>query len=159
MNETQSQCEFQNGSINELTGMSMSQSFFMRIDFIMNIACLLKLSIHYWNSFDLASITVNVVKSNASSGLYSSNQHIYPELILAIGLRWLADGNLIDITHVYGVSYPSVYAITKTFLDAVNSCTTLSIKFPTKNKEKQTVMNGFLEKSESNYFVDALVVL
>jgi hypothetical protein len=30
------------------------------------------------------SITVNVVKSNASSGLYSSNQHIYPELILAM---------------------------------------------------------------------------
>ena len=72
------------------------------------------------------SITVNVVKSNASSGLYSSNQHIYPELILAIGLRWLAGGNLIDICHVYGVSYPSVYAITKTFLDAVNSCTALS---------------------------------
>jgi len=34
------------------------------------------------------SITaVNVVKSNASSGSYSSNQHIYPELILDIGLR------------------------------------------------------------------------
>ena len=42
------------------------------------------------------SITVNVVKSNASSGLYSSNQYIYPELILvAIGLCWLASGNLI----------------------------------------------------------------
>ena len=50
------------------------------------------------------SITVNVVKSNASSGLYSSNKHIYPELILAIGLRWLAGWNLIDICHVYGVS-------------------------------------------------------
>ena len=86
------------------------------------------------------SITVNVVKSNASSGLYCSNKHIYPELILAIGLRWLAGGNLIDIRHVYGVSYPSAYAaITKTFLDAVNSCTALSIKFPTTNKEKQTV--------------------
>ena len=94
------------------------------------------------------SITVNVVKSNASSGLYISNQHFYPEVILAIGLRWLAGGNLIDIRHVYGVSYPSVYAITKTFLDAVNSCTALSIKFLTTNKEKQTVMNGFLEKSE-----------
>jgi hypothetical protein len=93
------------------------------------------------------SITVNVVKSNASFGLYSSNQHIYPELILAIGLRWLAGGNLIDIRHVYGVFYPSVYAITKTFLDAVNSCTALSIKFPT-NKEKQTVMNRFLEKAK-----------
>jgi hypothetical protein len=33
----------------------MSQSFFMRIDFIVNIACLLKLSINYWNSFDLPS--------------------------------------------------------------------------------------------------------
>jgi hypothetical protein len=67
------------------------------------------------------SITVDVVKSNASSGLYSSNQPIYPELILGIGLRWLAGGNLIEICHVYGVSYPSVYAsITKTFLDAVN---------------------------------------
>ena len=76
------------------------------------------------------SITANVVKSNASSGLYSSNQHIYPELILAIELRWLAGEKLIDICHVYGVSYPSVYVITKTSLDVVNSCTALSIKFP-----------------------------
>jgi len=63
-----------------------------------------------------------------------------------------AETLLIDICHVYGVSYPSVYAITKTFLDAVNSCTALSIKFPTTNKEKQTVMNGFLEKSEQQLF-------
>ena len=59
------------------------------------------------------SITANVVKSNASSGLYSSNQHIYPDLILAIVLRWLSGRKLIDIRHFYGVSYPSVYAITK----------------------------------------------
>ena len=30
----------------------MSQSFFTRIDFIVNIGCLLKLSINYWNSFN-----------------------------------------------------------------------------------------------------------
>ena len=42
-------------SIKKLTGMSMSQSFFMRIYFIMNIACLLKLAINYWNSFNLPS--------------------------------------------------------------------------------------------------------
>jgi hypothetical protein len=47
------------------------------------------------------SITVDAVKSNASSVLYSTNQHISPELILAVGLRWLAGGNLIDIYHVY----------------------------------------------------------
>ena len=62
------------------------------------------------------SITVNVAKSNASSGSYNSIQHIYPELIIAIGLCWLAGINLIDIHHVYGVYYPSVHAITKTFL-------------------------------------------
>ena len=55
LNKTWSQCEFQNGSINKLTGMSMSQSFFMKIDFIVNIACSLKLSINYWTSFDLPS--------------------------------------------------------------------------------------------------------
>ena len=98
------------------------------------------------------SITLNVVKSKTSSGLYSSNQHIYPELIHAIGLCWLAGGNLMDIRHVYGVSHPSVYAITKTFLDAVNSCTAFSMKFPITNKEKQTVMNGLLEKSEQQLF-------
>ena len=39
------------------------------------------------------------------------------------------------------------------FLDAVNSCTALSIKSPTTtNKEKQTAMNGFLEKSEQKLF-------
>ena len=105
-----------------------------------------------------SSFTVNVVKSNASSGLYSTNRHIYPELILAIGLCWLAGRKLIDIHHVYGVSYPSLYAITQTFLDAVDSCPALSIQFPATNKEKQTVMNGFLEKTSSNYFVDVLAL-
>jgi len=58
-------------------------------------------------------------------------------LLLDIGLCWLAGGKLIDIHHdVYGVLYPSVYAITQTFLDAVNSCPALSIKFPATNKEK-----------------------
>jgi hypothetical protein len=73
-------------------------------------------------------------------------------LILTIGIRWPAGGNLIDICHLCGISYLSVFAITKTFLDAVKSCTALSIKFPSTNKEKQTLMNGFLENSEQQLF-------
>ena len=134
--------------------MIISERFSLRIVFIVKIACLFKLSITNWNYFDLPSqfILSSQMQVLACSS-YISNQHIYPELILAIKLRWLAGGNLIDICHVYGVSFPSVYAITKTFLDAVNSCTALSIKFPTTNKEKQqTVMNGFIEKSEQQLF-------
>ena len=105
------------------------------------------------------SITIDAVKSNASSGLSSTNQHIYPKFDLAIGLHWLAGRNLIDICDVYGVSYASVYVITQTFHDAVNSfCPVLSFKFPATNKEKQSVMNGFPEKTSSNYFADVLVV-
>jgi hypothetical protein len=56
MDETESQCNQRNQSINDLTGMIMSQSFFMRIGFIVNIiTCLFKLSITYWNYFDLPS--------------------------------------------------------------------------------------------------------
>ena len=97
----------------------MSQSFFMRIDFIVNIACLLKLSINYWNSFELPTQLTLLNKMQVP--VYTAQIRIfsYPELILAIGFRWLAGGNLIDIRHVYELSYPSVHAITKTFLDAV----------------------------------------
>ena len=49
------------------------------------------------------SITVNAVKSNASSSLYSTNWSIMPELIHAISICWLAGKKLIDIHHVYGV--------------------------------------------------------
>ena len=156
MDKTQSQCNQQNGSINDLTGMIMSQSFSMRIGFIVNIACLQ--AFNHLLQLLRPSITVDAVKSNASSGLYSTNQHIYPKLIHAIGLHWLAGGNLMDICHVCGVSYPSLYAITKTFLDAVNSWAALSIKLPKTNKDKQTVMNGFLEETSINYFMDALVL-
>jgi hypothetical protein len=57
----------------------------------------------------------------------STNQHIYPEFILAISLLWLEGGNLAD-SHYYvnGVTYPSFYAISQMFLDAVNSWTALS---------------------------------
>ena len=53
------------------------------------------------------SITIDAVKSNVSSGLFRTNRHIYPELILAISLCWVAGGNLIDICYdVFGVSCP-----------------------------------------------------
>jgi hypothetical protein len=46
-----------------------------------------------------------------------------------------------------------VHAITQTFLDAVNSCPAISIKFQATNREKQAVMNGFLGKREGNGLV------
>ena len=42
---------------------------------------------HLLEYFDLPSQLASAVKYNASSGLYSTNQHISPDLILAIGLR------------------------------------------------------------------------
>ena len=103
------------------------------------------------------SITVDAVKSNASSGLFGTNRHIYPKVILTVSLCWLAGSNLIDSHSSHLWSLSSI-CLCQMFLDAANSCPVLSIEFPVSNKEKKAVMNGFHEKASIIYFVHALVL-
>ena len=71
------------------------------------------------------SITVDVTRARASGA-----EPIYPELVMAVGLRWLAGGQWADICKGFCVSRASMYHIGNLFLDAVMDCNALAIKFP-----------------------------
>jgi hypothetical protein len=70
-------------------------------------------------------ITCNIVKS-----MNSCNEPIFPELVLATGLRWLAGGSYLDQKDVYSYSQSSYYRIQDIFIDAVLTCDDLDIRFP-----------------------------
>lgn len=52
------------------------------------------------------------------------------EVIVGIGLRYLAGGMLNDIRHVFGTSFTEAYRCVCCFLDAVNSTPELDILLP-----------------------------
>lgn len=61
---------------------------------------------------------------------------ILPELVVAIGLRWLAGGSYIDIRHAYGCSITSMFRLRTLFIDAILECDSLNIVFPDHTTEK-----------------------
>ena len=71
------------------------------------------------------------------AGNYSkcgTSEPIIPEIVVAIGLRWLAGGSYINIRHVYGCSIASLYRCRDLFIDAVLNCEELVIIFQKKEK-------------------------
>jgi hypothetical protein len=60
----------------------------------------------------------------------SCNEPIFPELVLATGLWWLAGGSYLDQKDVYSYSQSSYYRIQDIFIDAVLTCDNLDIRFP-----------------------------
>ena len=50
-----------------------------------------------------------VSMSEAQHGGYHDTDAVESELIMAIGIRWLAGGSYLDIQHVYGCSVASVF--------------------------------------------------
>ena len=54
---------------------------------------------------------------------------ISPELVIAMGLRWLAGGMWQDIKQVYDVSRASFYCCKVQFLDAILGCQDMAIPF------------------------------
>lgn len=87
-------------------------------------------------------IVPNLVKS-----LNSCDEPIYPEMVVAVGLRWLAGGSYSDIKNVYGISKNSVYRLRDTFLDAVLACDALEIRFPDTPEELENIRKQFEAKS------------
>lgn len=87
-------------------------------------------------------ITYDVIKSKNSC-----DKPIFPELVLATGIRWLAGGSYIDIMDVYDYSQSSFYRCRNTFLTAVLTCDALEIKFPETPEELEAVRVRFEAKS------------
>ena len=76
---------------------------------------------------------------------------ITPEIVMAIGLRYLSGGKCLDLKNVYGLSLASVYRVRNMFLDAVNSCPELvsTIRMPETIDEMREVAQGFEQYSTS----------
>ena len=72
------------------------------------------------------TLLVNVKKSEAGG---EGTSPIFPELVVAMSLRWLAGGVWQDIKQVYGVSKASCYRCRDLFLTAVLACPELDIHF------------------------------
>ena len=87
-------------------------------------------------------ITCDIIKS-----LNSCDEPIYPELVLASGLRWLGGGSYLDQKDVYSFSRSSYYRIQDIFLDAVLKCEELDIRFPDTAEELESVRVRFESKS------------
>ena len=73
-------------------------------------------------------VTVNMIQSKRST---SGNDSITPEIVVAVGLRYLAGEKKISLSDIFGISRFSVQRIINKFLDAVDSNTRLQIQHPT----------------------------
>ena len=80
------------------------------------------------------AITVDCTRSSNSTG---GNEPIYPEIILAMGLRFVGLGSTPpDLADAYGISDPSVRRCIDMFLDAIDyntTCEELQVKLPDAN--------------------------
>ena len=83
------------------------------------------------------AITVDFARSSNSTG---GNEPIYPEMILAMGLRFCGLGSTVpDLADVYGISDPSVRRCITMFLDAIDyntTCAELQVKLPDPNDSR-----------------------
>jgi hypothetical protein len=87
-------------------------------------------------------ITPNLIKA-----LNSCVEPIYPEIAVAVALRWLAGGSYLDLKNVYGISRSTVFRLRDMFLDAVLECSALEIRFPDTPEEIEKVRWQFEAKS------------
>ena len=72
---------------------------------------------------------------------------VFPELIVAVGLRYLRGGMVSDLKEVYGTSRSEIYHCRRTFLAAVLVNERLRIKMPSTEEEWNEVRLSFLGKS------------
>ena len=61
---------------------------------------------------------------------------VHPELVVAIGIQWLAGGSCIDICNAYGCSVPSIHRFRDLILDEVLACRDFEIVFPETREEE-----------------------
>ncbi len=76
-----------------------------------------------------------------------SSGPIMVEHIIALGLRSLSGGRLLDVRHVIGASLSASYRALDDFINAVNSTPELDINFPNSPEGWKEVNDGFTAKS------------
>jgi hypothetical protein len=92
-------------------------------------------------------IEVNETMSRVSTP--DTNVHIYPELIVVIGIRYLAGGSYHDISGYCGVSDASFYRVINLFVDAelTSEAIELQMLFPKNIAECKELANRWAAKS------------
>ena len=92
-------------------------------------------------------VQVDVRMSMVSTPL--SDSTIFPELVVAAGLRWVAGGSYHDISSYLGISDSSFYRCRDKFLDAVlqSDDPRLSIIWPNTHEECEKIAADFEKKS------------
>jgi hypothetical protein len=78
------------------------------------------------------------------------HEHIYPEIVVAVGLRYLSGGKCLDLKTGYGLSLTSVYRCRNLFIYAVNVCPELDINMPATLTDIENVAKDFAAVSTSN---------
>ena len=73
---------------------------------------------------------------------------IYPDIMVGIGIRYLAGGSYEDIREVYGVSVSGFYYCRNRFFKAVMLCDALQIRLPEGPDEWEKIRVKFNSKSE-----------
>jgi hypothetical protein len=101
-------------------------------------------------------ITVDPIKSQNST---PRSLPIYPELVMAIGIRWLAGGSYHDIKDFCGVSKSSFYRVRNLFLDACLAADEIKIQFPSTTAQLNETASGFASRSTHLVFLKCVGAL
>jgi len=108
----------------------------------------------YRMSLDAFNTLLELLRIMITPNLFKASnlcdEPIYPEMVMAIGLRWLGGGSHHDLMDAYNLSKSSVYRSRDTFLDAVIACNALEIRFPQTPLELEDVRKRFAAKSTNN---------
>lgn len=99
-------------------------------------------------------ITVDEQKARAGG---AGSDPIYPEMVCAIGLRFLAGEMERSLDDVFGLSLGSTHRIINKFLIAVNECKELEIKLPETTEELKNAADGWHKLSSAGGFFYGVV--
>ena len=78
------------------------------------------------------SVSVNEQRARAGG---AGNDPIYPEMVCAIGVRFLAGEAEPSLDDVFGLSFGNTHLVINKFLLAVNECESLAIRLPESAEE------------------------
>jgi hypothetical protein len=83
-----------------------------------------------------------------------SHEPILPEIVVAIGVRYLGGSRMTEFDETLRVSYQSAWRLADKFFDAVLQCEALSFELPTSQQGLQNCANGFdsISSAESIFF-------
>lgn len=73
----------------------------------------------------------------------SGNTPIFPELVCAIGLRFLGGEPVKSLEDIFGVDDSSVPRVIDKFFSAVRACEEIAIKLPQNDAEREELARGF----------------